>query len=176
MPPAPMIPIFMMARPRPLPWPCYRAACSGAAAPSSGWCRHCPCAREHLSESWDGCSARPVALQLRTKDRPSDWYAASRYHALDRHLVRFDAHAARCVGDDIDLVAFASRLDRRHGEADLGPQCGHHDLLASGLLDPLDDALVLPGVDESAVDRLLLREDILQLLEQAAALVFHHRA
>ena len=88
----------------------------------------------------------------------------------------FDTHAARCVGDDIDLVPLARRLDRRHGEADLGPQCGHHDLLASGLLDPVDDALVLPGIDEGAVDRLLLRENILELLEKAPALVFHHRA
>ena len=42
-------------------------------------------------------------------------------------------------------------------------------LVLPGLPDPLDDALVLPGVDERAVDRLLLREEVQERLQNVAS-------
>jgi hypothetical protein len=60
-------------------------------------------------------------------------------------------------------------VDRRHGHADLGPQAGDDELLASGRLDRVDDAGVFPGVDERTVDRLLIRKDVLETLDEVAA-------
>ena len=39
----------------------------------------------------------------------------------------------------------------------------------------VDDARIFPGVDEGAVDRLLLGEDILQALDELAAAILQHR-
>src|SRR5207249_7266017 len=71
---------------------------------------------------------------------------------------------------DVDLITFAERLDDWHSEADFRPQCGHDDLPPAGLLHPFDDAGVLPGVDERAVDRFLIRENVLQWFEEVATL------
>ncbi len=83
--------------------------------------------------------------------------------------MRFRRDTARSVGDDENVVTFGERLDRRHCETDLAPERGQHKLLAPALLHDVDNALVLPCVDEGAVDRLLLREDILQPLDQITA-------
>ena len=89
--------------------------------------------------------------------------------------MRFGAHAPRRVGDSVDLVAFARGLDRRHGQTDFRPERRHDQLLAAGLLHRLDDARVFPGVDEGAVDRLLVGEHVLQALDELAAAVLQHR-
>ena len=47
--------------------------------------------------------------------------------------------------------------------------------LRPGLLHRVDNALILPGVDEGAVDRLLVRKDILQALDELAAAVLKDR-
>src|SRR6202008_34743 len=107
---------------------------------------------EHLAEPGDASRARPVALQLGGEHRPSQRNTARLNHALDGHLVGLEAHAAGGVGHEVDLVAIAERMDDRKGEADFGPQRRHDDLLPAGLLYPLDDALVFPGVDERAID------------------------
>ena len=88
--------------------------------------------------------------------------------------MRFNAHAARSVGNDIDLVTFAKSVDGRESQADFRPKRGHHDFLSAGLLYPIDDTRILSGVDESAVDRLLIRENVLQRLKKIAALSLDH--
>ena len=133
-----------------------------------------PCSSEDFGEAPCRGPARPVALQFARHRHPGDRNDAGHHHAADRHLVRFGAHAARGVGDRIDLVAFARGLDRRHREADLRPERRHDQLLAAGLLHRVDDARVFPGVDEGAVDRLLIGEHVLQALDELAAAILQH--
>src|SRR5882757_6483542 len=119
--------------------------------------------------------ARPVALPFGGNGKPRDRGYPGLYHATHGHLMRFEADAARCVGDGVDIPAFARRLDRRHGEANLGPERREDQLLAASLFHHVDDILVLPRIDEGAVDRLLLWEDILKLLDDVAAALLEHR-
>src|SRR5689334_18430421 len=60
-------------------------------------------------------------------------------------------------------------MDGGHGKTHLRPECGDDEFLAARLLHRLNDATVFPGVDEGAVNRLLIRKDRLELLEQCAA-------
>src|SRR5690242_13331679 len=60
-------------------------------------------------------------------------------------------------------------MDGGHGKTHLRPECGDDEFLAARLLHRLNDAAVLPGVDEGAVNRVLIRKDRLELLEQCAA-------
>ena len=48
-------------------------------------------------------------------------------------------------------------------------ECSHDKLLTARLLDSLDDTAVLPGVDERAVDGLLIGKDRLDLLVNLTA-------
>lgn len=106
---------------------------------------------EHFRQLADVLGTRPVALPLRCQRQPGHHVCAGRDHALDGDLVRFDRRAARGVGDDRDVPAFAQRLDNRHGDADLGPQAGDDELPAAGRLDRVHDLPVFPGVDERPV-------------------------
>jgi len=42
------------------------------------------------------------------------------------------------------------------------------DLLPAGLPDPVHDARILPGIDERAVNRLLVGKDVLKRFEEVA--------
>ena len=85
---------------------------------------------------------------------------AARCHGITRAGSRSDLHRISAMGE---------------GEADLRPKRGQHELVASALLHGIDDALVLPGVDERAVDRLLLWENVLKPLDQITAALLDHR-
>src|SRR5262245_2728651 len=89
--------------------------------------------------------------------------------------MRLKTYAARGVRDEIDVVAVAERMDDRERQADLSPESGHDEPLPAGLPHPLDNALVFPGIDERAIDGLLFRKDILELLENVAAAFFCYR-
>jgi len=89
--------------------------------------------------------------------------------------VRLGTAPAAGVRDDEDVVPLTQRLDGGHGDADLRPQPGNDQLLAPRSLHDVDDATVFPGVDERAVDRLLVREDVLEALDEVAATFFYHR-
>jgi hypothetical protein len=54
-------------------------------------------------------------------------------------------------------------------QAHLRPECRNDQLVAAGVLHGLDDTAVLPGVDEAAVDGLLIRKDRLDWLENLTA-------
>lgn len=132
--------------------------------------------KEHLGHRGRRFLTGPIALQF-TRDRhPRNRNDTGHDHAADGHLVSFDTDAAGCIGDGINLVAFAGGVDRRHGEADFRPERRHDDLLAACLLYRVDDARIFPCVDERAIDRLLLGEYVLKRLDEFAAAIFQHRA
>ena len=106
---------------------------------------------------------RPVALPLQQDLLPGDRHGAGLDQALDGHVVGFRAGATGGVGHEVDLVAVGQGIERRHVQADLRPQRRDDELLAPGLADGIDDALVVPGVHAGAVVDLVLREDVADL-------------
>jgi len=90
------------------------------------------------------------------------------HEAANCHIVCFRRNATRGVGDDVNVVAVAHRVDRGHCNTHLRPESGHDQFLPARLSHRLDDPTVLPAVDESAVNRLLIRKDSLNLLENKA--------
>src|SRR5882762_4268181 len=89
--------------------------------------------------------------------------------------MRLNARRTRGVGHEIYIVSFIKRMDNRECKAHLGPQSRKHDLLAAGVLHPPNAALVLPRIDEGPVNRRLLREYVLNLLENVAAAILDDR-
>src|SRR5471030_3102973 len=81
----------------------------------------------------------------------------------------FRSDPARRVSDGVHVIALAHRVDGGLRKTHLRPECSNDKLLAAGVLHGLDDTAVLPGVDEGAVDGLLIRKDRLDLLENLAA-------
>src|SRR6266702_686385 len=130
--------------------------------------------RKDLGQSRDRRLTGPVALQLALHCHPGHRHRARLDHATHCHFVSLDRDATRGVGDNVDLIALAQCLDRRHGQANLGPEGSHNHLLSPGLFNRVDDATILPGVDEGPIDRLLLREDVLQPLDQETAAFFQN--
>src|SRR5882672_3579646 len=112
--------------------------------------------------------ASPVALKLAGHPKPGDRLDSRRDEPADGRVVRFRGYAARRVGHGVHIVAIAHRVDSGHGKTHLRPEGGDDELPAAGLLHRLDDPAVLPGVDEGAVNRLLIRKDRLELLEDCA--------
>jgi branched-chain amino acid transport system substrate-binding protein len=104
----------------------------------------------HAAKAHRRLLAGPVALPFGSHCKPRDRRHASGFHAANGHLVRFDTDTARCIGDGIDIPAFAGRLDRWHGQAHLGPERGEDQLLATGLLHQVNDLRILPGNSRSA--------------------------
>src|SRR5258706_7099193 len=131
--------------------------------------------REKFSKARDRRLTSPITLKFAPYGHPGHRCGASLNHATHCHYVRLDRDATRSIGDDVDLIAVAQCMDGRHGQTDLGPEGSHDNLLAAGLLDGLDDAAVLPSVDESPIDRLLLRENVLKALDQDASTLFRDR-
>src|SRR6266700_4818870 len=76
----------------------------------------------------------PVALQLALHCQPGHRHRARLDHATHCHVVSLAGDATRGVGHNVNLIALAQGLDRRHGQADLGPKSSHNHLLSSGLL------------------------------------------
>ncbi len=131
---------------------------------------------EHDTGKFDGgLLARPITLPFGGHGHPRDRHRASLDQAAHGHVVGLRADATRGVGDNENVVAFAERLNRRHREADFRPERGENELLAPALLHEIGDLRIFPGVDEGAVDRLLLGEDILQSLDEIAAALLDHR-
>src|SRR5215831_8966256 len=118
--------------------------------------------------------APPITLPFAQHGKPGDRHRTGGDHAAHRHIVGLHRDAARRVGDDEDVISLAERLDRRHREADLGAEPGEHELPAPALLHDAGNFRVFPGVDERAVDRLLVRKDIPKLLDYIAAALLEH--
>src|SRR5438552_11621966 len=120
-------------------------------------CSHIPhVLDQHLRIGRHSCLSCPVALQFRRKDSPGERNATRLNHSLDCHLVRFHAYTAPSVGDEVHLISLTQCLNDWKRETDLGPKRRHDDFLPARIFYPRDDTLVLPGVDERTVDRLLL--------------------
>src|SRR5476649_2898625 len=124
---------------------------------------------QDLSDLSEPLSARPIALQLSGHGKPCDRLGARSDNTTDGHVVCFRRDAARSVGDGVHVVAVAHRVDGGLRKTHLRPQCSNDQLLAASVLHGLDDTLVLPGVDEGAVDGLLIGKDRLDLLENLTA-------
>src|SRR5258707_685650 len=121
----------------------------------------------------DGFLARPVTLPFAQHGHPGDWHRTGLNHAAHSHVMGFRRDAARGISDDEDIVSLTERLDCRHGKADLGIERGQNKLFAPALLHDVGNFRIFPSVDERAVDRLLLREDILKPLYYIAAAFFN---
>jgi hypothetical protein len=124
---------------------------------------------QDLSDLSEPLCPRPIALQFAGHAKLSDRLGSSSYETADCHVMCFRRGAAWCVGDDVHVVAFAHRVDSRLRETHLRPECRDDKLFSARLLHGLDDAGVLPRVDEAAVDGLLVRKNRLNLLENLTA-------
>src|SRR4029077_14757139 len=118
-----------------------------------------------LSDFPKALCARQITLKFSRQAKPCNRLSSRRHHAADCHIVCLRRNAARGVGDDVHVVAVSHRMDSAHCKTHLRPECGHNQLLPAGLLHRLDDSAVLPAVDESAVNRLVIRKNCLDLLE-----------
>src|SRR5438309_12132534 len=86
-----------------------------------------------------------------------------------------DAHTAGSVSNDVNFVTISQSLNSGHRQTYFGPQSGHDDFPPAGLLHPLDDARILPRIDERTVNGLLFGKDILNGFEELATLLFKDR-
>ena len=68
--------------------------------------------------------------------------------------------AADRIDDGVDLIPFPQRVEGGEGHADLGPQGAEEELAAAGRADGLGEFEVLPGVDRSPVERLVVFEQV----------------
>src|SRR5579864_5520990 len=118
-----------------------------------------------LSDFSKALCARPITLKFSRHPKPCNGLSSGRHHAADCHIVCFRSDAARGVGDDVHVVAVTHRMDSRHCKAHLCPERSDYEFLPASLLHSLNNPAVLPGVDESAVNRLLIRKNCLDLLE-----------
>ena len=126
------------------------------------------CARmlnKKLGDFSEALSARPVTLKFARQAEPRNGLSSRSHHTPDCHIVCFRRDTARGVGDDVHVVAVTHRMDNGHRKTHLRPERSHDNLLPTRLLHRLDDPLVLPTVDESAVNGFLIRKNCLDLLE-----------
>jgi len=111
----------------------------------------------------------PIALQFSSHGQPCDRLGSRGDNTADGHVMRFRRDAARSVGNGVHVVAFTHRVNGGLRKTHLRPECSNDKLLAAGVLHGLDDAAILPGVDEAAVDRFLIGKDCLDLPENLTA-------
>src|ERR1700692_766838 len=124
---------------------------------------------QNLSNFSESFCARPIPLKFSRHAEPRNRLSASSYETADSHVMRFRRRATRSVGDDVDIEAITHRMDSGHRETHLRPECGDHKFLAARLLDCIDNAAVLPRINERAVDGFLVRKNSLYLPENFAA-------
>src|SRR5580693_7899224 len=124
---------------------------------------------QNLSDLSEPLCARPITLQFSGHAKPRNRLGSSSHQAADGHVMCFRRDATRRIGSDVHIIAITHRMDSGHRQTHLGPESGDDQLLPAGLLHRLNDAAVLPCVDESAVNRLLIRKDCLDLLKDYAS-------
>ncbi len=84
--------------------------------------------------------------------------------------------SARGVGHEEHIKAIRQSMNRSHSQANLGVKSGQHELLAASLPYGFDEVFVLPTIDQSTIYRPLLREDILDPLDQITATILKDSA
>src|SRR6266852_823736 len=151
------------------PWEALRALCFVGQLPREYGTGSAGMVEQDLSDCSEPFCARPIALQFSGHTKPGDGLGPRGDNTADRHVVCFRRDAARRVGHGVHVVAVAHRVEGGLRKTHLRPECRDDQLLAAGVLHGLDDAAVLPGVDEGAVDGLLIRKDRLDLLENLTA-------
>src|SRR5260370_35060718 len=109
--------------------------------------------------------ARPITLKFSRQAKTGNGLSSRSHHAADCHIVCFRRNAARGVGDDVHVVAVTHRMDSGHCKTHLGPERSDYEFLPACPLYCINDAAVLPRVDESAVNRFLIGKNRLNLLE-----------
>src|SRR5258708_29179265 len=107
---------------------------------------------QDLSDCSEPFCARPIALQFSGHGEPCDRLGARGDDTADCHVMCCWRDAARSVGDGVQVVAVAHRVDGRLRKTHLRPECSNDQLLAAGVLHCLDDTAVLPGGGEGTVD------------------------
>src|SRR5260370_319071 len=122
-----------------------------------------------LSDFSKALCASQIPLKCSRQAKPRNRLSSRSHDAADCHIVCFRGDAARGVGDDVHVVAVTHRMDSGHCKTHLRPKCSHDQLFPARLLHRLNDPAALPAVDESAVNRLLIRENSVDLLEDCAA-------
>src|SRR4029077_18383887 len=116
-----------------------------------------------LGDFSEALSARPITLKFPRQAKPGNGLSSRGHHAADCHIVCFRRDAARGVGYDVYVVTVTHRMDSGHCKAHLRPERGYDQLLSARLVNRLDDPPIFPTVDESAVNRLLVRKNFLDL-------------
>lgn len=103
---------------------------------------------EETHERGNGCRKGPIALQLAEQLNHTDHLAARLLDSAQCRFVRGDRSSAHGVCHDIALV---QRIERRKGQAGLGPQRRHDQLLSSRCLHGSAKLDVFPGIDGGAI-------------------------
>src|ERR1700688_2591147 len=109
---------------------------------------------------------RPVALPLAEHCEPGNRLDARLDHPLHSQVMGLDGCAPGSVCDSEDVKALALRLNGGHSEADFRPKSRYHQLLSPGFLHGFHKFWVLPRVDKSAIDWLLVGKYVLQTLDE----------
>src|ERR1700760_4952203 len=76
--------------------------------------------------------------------------------------------AAYCVDYREHFITAVDRIKGGKHEADLGPQCGHDQLLAPGSFDRTAELDVFPGVDLGSIYLSVVGQDRLEFRERRA--------
>ena len=112
---------------------------------------------------------RPVALPFEECRDRREANRAGLHHPRQRGFLRGGRRRAAAVIDHVDRVARVEHRQRRPGDAHFGPQSGENDVLATGGLDCLPEACVVPGVHAAALHDRLTWEDVEQLWPDVTA-------
>jgi hypothetical protein len=83
-------------------------------------------------------------VQFARQSEHGDRRRAGLGHPLHGGFVRDPADTADRIGDDVHLVAFTQRVERREGDADLGPQTRDDQFLAPGSIHGRSELGVFP--------------------------------
>src|ERR1700738_2368849 len=130
---------------------------------------------QNSGERNGGIYTRPVALPFGEHGEPGNRLDASLDHPFHSQVMGLDGCAAGGVCDGEDVKPLTLRLNGRHGEANFGPKSRDHQLLSPGLLHRFHKLWVLPRIDKSAIDRLLVRKYVLQPLDEMPAALRQYR-
>ncbi len=111
----------------------------------------------------------PVAMQLAGHTEPAHQLRPRCLHARPGRVTRHLIEGARGVGDNEYVKALLNGGQGGEGHTDFGHHAGNDQLLAAGLLDGVDEILVVPGVDiAGARDVRRIGEQLLQFRHQWA--------
>lgn len=92
---------------------------------------------EDAHETRYGRFTCPVPLKLAVHLNPADKFRACLLYAAERGTVRAERRPAHRIDRHVDLIAFLEGIERREGQAGLGPEGRHDQLVPSECLHRL---------------------------------------